>query len=431
MISRRFQGARQTMCRQRGVAILTITVILLLVVTIATLMVARVGLFEQKVVGTDVRSKEVYSAAIGGLEYGVNFFKENYSAIAWSGGDANGVGATGAPSAKNNTVLTADTYQHGITYTLKSHKYPDEWEKGNPRVITVTSTATAVNDSHVTKTVQVDVIWGLTSTFKKSEGGGPGVLDAPPVVVEGCFNDGGVTGTPDLYPNITAVDGVAIMTTQGLADGGTVEDCLVPGHFELCEVTGGNQDDCYPPDEYSEMTQTAYRAGLIPSQSLWSSIFGSITESDLRAMEKRDPVRTMVVDNTYPHYSGQPGWNSGSSTWTASVGSEDEPVILYFDSSIGCPGMTGTLTIWGLVYIEEEDCDNNGWGQVTIYGTLAQAGDLMKLSANTEVHGKNLDFFNPGGGDGSGDDTIDDPPGFISRITVIPGSWRDFTDDDF
>ena len=59
---------------QKGVAILAITILLLLVATLGTLMVGRVGLFEQKMVGTDVRSKEVYSAAIGGLEYGVNWF---------------------------------------------------------------------------------------------------------------------------------------------------------------------------------------------------------------------------------------------------------------------------------------------------------------------------------------------------------------------
>src|SRR5690606_24786079 len=113
---------------QKGVAILAITILLLLVATLGTLMVGRVGLFEQKMVGTDVRSKEVYSAAIGGLEYGVNWFNEdNVLDLAWSDDDGYGIscaGDTATPDpAMPDTDINDDSYAHSITYTLMNSLY--------------------------------------------------------------------------------------------------------------------------------------------------------------------------------------------------------------------------------------------------------------------------------------------------------------------
>src|SRR5690606_25145980 len=186
---------------QKGVAILAITILLLLVATLGTLMVGRVGLFEQKMVGTDVRSKEVYSAAIGGLEYGVNWFNEdNVLDLPWTDADGDGIscaGDTATPDpAMPDTDLNADSYAHTITYTLMNCL--DQ----SPVIVRVSSLAVATADSHVQKTVSVEKMLGVESI---SPFGGtvadedPSVFQGPPVMVEGCMS--GVTGTPDIYPH--------------------------------------------------------------------------------------------------------------------------------------------------------------------------------------------------------------------------------------
>src|SRR5690606_41825149 len=141
----------------KGVSILAITILLLLVAILGTLMVGRVGLFEQKMVGTDVRSKEVYSAAIGGLEYRVNWFNEdNVLDLAWRDADGDGIscaGDTATPDpAMPDTDLNADSYAHTITYTLTKCLHQP------PAIARGSSLAVAPADSHVQKTVYVQMI---------------------------------------------------------------------------------------------------------------------------------------------------------------------------------------------------------------------------------------------------------------------------------
>ena len=410
MTVRSLQGARPS---QRGVAILAITIILLLVATIATLMVGRVGLYEQKLVGTDVRAKEVNSAAVGGLEYAVRWFEENYVDLPWSDADGNGIpcaGDTATPDALANTALSADTYAHQITYTLRNCL--DQ----SPIVATATSRATAVADSHVAKTVEVDVMVGVitNSPFGGTvQGEDPSVFQGPPVMVESCMS--GITGTPDIYPNADL--GIAIGTTQGTVG------CLDHGHFDL---HGGS------------------KLALTPAMSLAQAVFGveitTFTDADdkyakeeaaikekLLALETENPDRVFVVDSTYPHFPAvQPSYNNN---WHNNLGSADAPVILYFDQTVDCPKINGGTTIYGLVYYAKRVCSTNGWGGGTVHGTVAKRGDMTKFTANAAIHGESLDYGDTGGdGEGGDSTTIGEPGGIFSenRFAEIPGSWRDF-----
>src|SRR5690606_538495 len=128
--------------RESGVAILAITIILLLVATIGTMMVGRVGLFEQKLTGTDVRSKEVYAAATKGLEYGVMWVRKHKDESPAGLADA-----LANPPQLDPTEMGADFYEHEITYNLKVKGSRADWEDGGPVikpvVIEVVSKATA------------------------------------------------------------------------------------------------------------------------------------------------------------------------------------------------------------------------------------------------------------------------------------------------
>jgi len=57
----------------------------------------------------------------------------------------------------------------------------------------------------------------------------------------------------------------------------------------------------------------------------------------------------------------------------------------------------------------------NGWGSVTIYGSIGANGGVNKMNANLEIHGV---------GDGAGGmQTINSLPIDASRL---PGTWKDF-----
>lgn len=414
---------------QRGAAILAITMLILIVATIGTLMVGRVGLFEQKAVGMDVRSKEVYSAAVGGLDYGLKWFEDHFADTdLWdtSSADATGKGATASPDSLANADLNADDYSHQITYTLKS---PMDPEKGVPVVVEVASTATAVNDSHVSKTVTVDVVIGVVKAFAPNgDAGNPDVFTGPPILIEGCTSSSNtITGQPDIIYNFP--NGVAVGTTTSMMDTDndgipdtqvSVEDCIdiddIDAHLNLCD----SNNNCEDADAFVA-GGGEFRDTPDSPQSLWSTIFGTNTQADLYVLEAQSPTRILIVDATYPHYAGQPNWNGQQ--WHANVGTATAPVILFFDTSVGCPSINGGTEIYGLVYYETVDCGNQGWGGGTIHGTVAKAGDLSKLNANAVIIDTDIDFSEDVGDD---EETIDLDTLDIVKYAEIPGSWRDY-----
>ena len=184
--------------RERGMATLLATTLLLVVAILGSLAVSRAVFFEQKVAASDLRNKEVYASAISGLDYAVRWMLDNVEV--WAGTSA-------APTALADTQQGVDGYTHSLSYTLLTPSGAD------PAVVQVTSVATATGDTQVTKTVKVKVI--KSSLFT------PSVITGPPLLVEECA--GGVTGTPDIFPG----NGLAIGTVKGSTS------CIGPGHFSV------------------------------------------------------------------------------------------------------------------------------------------------------------------------------------------------------
>ncbi|MBL4707195.1 MAG: hypothetical protein JKY48_01975 [Flavobacteriales bacterium] len=369
---------------QTGMATLMVTLILLIVSTLSALAVSRSAFFERKITGSDVRNKEVYAAAIAGLEYGTKWL-EGHEEV-W---DIGTTGGTATPDALANTDQGADAYAHTITYTLLSDL------DAAPTVIEVSSLATAVGDSQVQKTVKMIVLQSALLTRS--------IIDGPPLLVENCIPSGAniVGGTPNLVP--ATPTSAAIGTTAGDTS------CLDEGHF-----------DVFPDENLTNGTQLdpIVKTSTENDVGLWASVFGSLLESDIISMSIADPARVIYVDGNYAndgYYTGYTG-----STWHDDVGSDhqtdgkyDDQVILYFDSSSNCPTINGGTVIHGLVYFETEGCTSNGWGGGTVYGTVAISGDLNKFNSNATLIDRDLDTF-------------DDRNGFLMVISSVPGSWVDF-----
>lgn len=414
--------------RQGGVATLAITVILLVVATLTVLFAGRVGLVEQRLSGVDVRSKEVHAAAVGGLEYAVNLLERlardsQFNPVdpvfldpsRWEDGPF-GEGARLVVSADSNSdwlpsgtistahgerifypvSMVADAYEYEMVYTLLTPM--DDPDGITPIVIEVAVTARATHDSHVRKTVGVGVALGFSRLFSWSDG----VFDAPPIVVEGC-----ITGTIDGQIGVFPGSGPAVATTLGLSGGATLADCLPAGELKECPAGHAGSHSLCPLVAESSLG-VAY-----PEGSLWSTVFGDISRAELRKVADNHPDRMLWVDQDFSHT----GWNG--SHWHHDVGTAQNPVILFFDESVGCPVLNGGVHIHGIVYFENADCSAHGWGEGVIHGTVAVSGELGSLDANARVVAAAMDFT---GG-------LDDPRfGWTYRLhyAEIPGTWRDF-----
>jgi len=405
LVHRRNAQPRHSL-RQGGAAALLITLILVVIASLSGLVVNKAAFNEQKLSGIDIRSKEVYAAAVGALDYGANQLELAYlnagNGLAWPVGGVLGglqgetltaaafVGAAGATIDQQ-----ADTYTPVVVYTLLTD------ESASPAIIEISATATAVGDSQVSKTITVQY---LISDF-----GTPSMWNAPPLVVENCLSN--VTGTPDIKSN-----GVAIGSLNGS------DACVDPGFFDL----NGNPMAIGDAEIETQMNTN-------PPLTLHETFFGGVTAAQLKAISESEETlgladRTIYyIDANFSDPVGGTAWNGNS--WNDDIGSgttgpgntapytATHAVVLYFDDSVGCPPVNGNVEIWGLVFYQATSCTTQigaqGGGKADIYGTVAFTGDLSKYTANTNIY--DVDLSNGGGG-------LDD----IKIVTALPGSWIDF-----
>jgi hypothetical protein len=378
--------------KQSGAATLLITMILVVIAGLSALVVNKAVFNEQQLSGTDIRSKEVYNAAHGGVDYATGLLQRIYIdpalTVGWNNTDADGHGLKDATAAAaafvNNSAGStfdagADTYTPTASYTLLTDEF------ANPTVIDVVANATATNDAQVTKTISARFI--VSNLITTSIGG------APPLVVEGCISN--ITGTPD----IDTAD-VAIVTLGG----DTSSTCIDKGHFDF---PGGGE---------------AVEAGEdIP---LFDMFFPSLNgdRSAIKSWSDTQEAAGIPLAERSVVYVEAGAVN----TWNDDLGSGDltgaepvpiKPVILFFEAGAGCPTINGNVTIWGLVFYDEASCDvtvgAQGGGKATVYGTVAFSGDLEQFNANTEIIHTDLTDIPPN----SNPDQI---------VSVMPGSLKDW-----
>lgn len=358
-------GAAPGHNHQRGAAALLVTTLLVVIGGLSAWVVNEAMVAEQKITGSNLRNKEVYAGAIGGLDYAIEWLENTgVAGITWS---ATTAGGTAQPPALANSAEGIDSYTHALSYELLTDLSAD------PKLMRVTSIATAVADSHVQKTVSVIVIRSSLISGTTYNG--------PPLLVEDCVS--AVTGTPNIVPRSSS--NLAIGTVNGTSA------CLDPGHFDLNGGTVGS----------------LAAAGV----DLFSTVFGvGRDESDIQSWAAGNPANIIYVDSSY---SGTGLYGFNGNNWGTNVGSANSNVILYFDDSVGCPKLNGGVVIYGLVYFEQADCSSQGWGGAEVHGTVAFSGDLTKFTANPELIGDPLDSL-------GGDDST------FAVVSVVPGSWRDF-----
>ncbi|MFT5482279.1 MAG: hypothetical protein ACI9GW_000928 [Halieaceae bacterium] len=377
-------GSSTYLVRQRGMVTLLVSLLLLTIASLATLAVGKAVYFEQKLTGSILRSKEVQSAATHGMEYAMDYLQSG-NTITWSPDSSAGSTATiplGTTSHGQSDTGT-DSYTHSIMLTNLT-------DAGGVTVVQLASTATGVIDSHVSRTVTVNLVMtGILS----ARGG-----DAPPIVVQGCMSN--VTGNPDLYPSAgqPAIASLSCSSTCPAPDG--VSGCIDTGNFSATDSNG----NALVPVPVSNINTT---------DGLWATIFG-ISRAQFSALAVSHPATFIEVSAGYEstgYYSSAYNGNK----WSTDTGTVSAPVIMVFEATEGCPKINGGTDIVGVVFFEQASCSTQGWGSGTITGTVAITGDMVKHTANAELRQFPMAPFFGGGGAGA-----------FNYVSIIPGSWRDF-----
>ena len=386
------QAGEKKRTGQSGAALLATTSLLLVVASVGVLTMAEISRAQQRTAGNELRLKEVYSVASGSLEYAQGWLRENFASVTFSDGDGDGHSESGdsaAPLTLPDVALNTDRYSRSVTYTLLTSVNPTD--AFMPRIIEIEATATAVNDSHVSKTLRSTAMLASTGIFSDHSASQSG-FSGPPLIIENCL--AAASGSPSFHP----LRSVSIGTTEGNAG-----------------------DSCLPTDRLN--LNSGVRQALSPPRTLWQTVFRTdLSEADLLRLQELAPSRVFFVDDNFPYFPAlQPGLGA---RWETDAGSVDEPIILYFaaDQGTSCSRIDIGTVIHGLVYYADDDCISTGFAGGTIHGTLAKAGNAAILNAGTTVFGTELAFREAGKGDGRSIDIGISKPVF----TVLPGSWRDF-----
>lgn len=358
--------------RQRGAATITLVLVLLGVMSLATLTAAKVGMNEHYISGNDMRAREAKEIAEAGLEYGIAWASKN--SIPWAG--ANNVTCLASTAVLGCPSLpTVTDSSSGESYGISSLSFA-RVDAGSS-FIQITAVATGISDSSISAISQANI---QQSGLLTDAGVG-----APPLVFDGCM--GNITGNPDIRPGWTDSDNdnvkdpseidTALMTSAPAS-------CVNLGHLD---INGGN---------------AAFNQ---PIGVLWDYYF-SVSPATL----KKQASKTLST-------AGGVYWIEGARANTfnnTTYGSRANPAIIIIAD--GCNKLKGTIN--GIVFFLERNACGvgkmNGWGNVTINGSVAVNGGVNKLTANSE--------FISVGNDGNGGKITNTP----IRASRLPGTWKDF-----
>lgn len=365
---------------QRGIATITITVALLLLLGIGALTISKMAVMEQRIVGNELRAQEAHEAAKASFEWAQAYLAiTSIPDTAWTAGTTQTY--TGSSLTPPTLSYTTGDFTPTITLT-RNPSYPDFIRV----VSTATSSSMSVDGSSISATVSATVTTKPVIP--------PGSTAAPPILLSGCITDP-PTGTPDVYTN----GGIAVATLSS-ADTAT---CLPTGHLKSqpadTDVPLSEKMNNYPhPPDNGSGDPMVWQTTMNMTVAQFAAI--AQTNSDAGP-----GYRYYYLDGT----RNIPGGTYGSPT---------APVVIAFHS--GCAAKpNGNTTIYGyVIFLQQDSCtgstDLNGWGNVALYGSLIVNGNAEKPNANTGFHV----WGTVSGGGGTGLPAY--PPG------IIPGTWKDF-----
>lgn len=360
--------------KQQGAATLIITIISLVIITMIVLFAANYTVMQQKITSNDYRKHQALAAAEAGLDYAIPYLALNQSTILAN--PVNGFLVNYSDSNTTNVTL-GNQSKYSFSYTNPIANRYD--------LLTITSKGVS-DDNSSTKTVQQQVKFGAHLVFPPTN----------PLISQSNINLTGNTNIINTQSNSTV-----------RAGGGVT----LSGSAQTTTSTGKSSTSSTIKSDVQQNDNTL--ATQSPSD-LFKSYFG--VDSQVLKNNIDNYYTNSISTNYSTLLNGKQGtsiWidqSSGDATLSGNVtlGTAEKPVILIVNGNLQ---LTGTATIYGLVYVMGGSVTKQLGGTLDIYGGLIATGNITINGTAKITFDTNLLT------------TIHKTLGYYAKV---PGSWRDF-----
>lgn len=419
---------------QRGVVTLTASIVLLIVVIIATLYANRVQIFDLKTSANHYRYTQAFEMAEKGSEIAISWLQvraatpDNQNTTCTAGQPIPITKAVwGCLPGTTSAQCAVDPYEYMNTSAACNSGYPtiSATDIGDAQLeanILIRRKRGSIADAYRVEIISEGRTPNYTTStdpFKSRATVSQAIAMVPfianpapvnpeaPILIKGGISN--VTGTPDICPDSPTSTAI----NQGNRQDCSAGSAVTPGvAIATMQATTAGFIDAGNFNTHGGAI-TALNA---PTLTAWEVLFPGLVEADIKAMSEYQYANLPIASRTVFYYGTGSSYGSPPNKISA-IGSDSQPVVMVFSSSSytgsNCPGF-GPGAFYGVFYMGN-DCDGQGWGNADIYGTLTVEGTLTKLSANTINRYSQLGNLLGNTGKLAAGKTV-----------RIPGSWRDF-----
>lgn len=372
--------------RQRGVATLVVSVGVALLMAVAAVGMMRSGMLEQKIAANDLRMREAQEIAEAGMQYVI------------ASGSAPGNQCPPDLNLSNNNYIFNKidlSSVVGVQTTSESYGVSVRWchkTLSNTKIYFVRSQA-EIPSAEAGKDPVVKAF--VESWFIKKKDSFLNDVDVfPPFFVKGDF-------CPEVVKNnrsSPSCNGNASIGDSGAYNQDYGKWVIASGVANVGSLHQKNSQSNKPAGVPSSVIESNREI----NSSAWEYAFNvTLAKAKALALEnKGEPF----------YYFGNKNVNSSVVGGHKPLGSKTNPIVLIIekDSKGKCPNVQ--LDVYGVVYINGP-CDENGWGNAKIYGSVISDGSITKLTGNPTFYKFDATLWS----------------GLVgSAGFIVPGTWRDF-----
>jgi len=419
---------------QKGAAVLMISVVILIAVTIVIIYAARVGLLDQKISGNEYRHKQAFAMAEAGMEQAGSFLREN--PVLHDGNVADGwvtcVGSTAIFPC--DIAGVTQVFATVVTGTSIASSVPTSLVGSQAFLVLTASGTTAigagVSDDNTGAAI-AQVSYAKTSLLT------PGSI--PPLMIPSGTLSGNFNIVPDPNGGGPGVP-ISIWAKDTLGAGSGNWKTCDHGEYKdggsVCTDTKGDGESgaaawlaCSCDKERSNKTNlqsdvVLYSAADFPD-SPFAYVFGAgstITAAELTLLKAEIKARAEATGLLLPNCNNlqtqvnalnRPAlvWIDGDCATGAgsTIGSRARPVILVVDGDLT---INANSEFWGIVI---------GLGDFSLNGGPVIHGSAISENSATLTNGTYYQVYDEAVFSNLRDDTVN------TDIAKVAYSWRDFT----
>ncbi len=428
--------------RQKGAAVLLVSIVLLIGVTLITVFAARVGVLDQRIAANEYRHKEAQASAGAALDEASGFLDSNKNL--YDGTGSGWTDCTSSTALQNTFPCSTSTNTYEMVYStvagtnISELAYTTTLSNGadSKSYLVFTTSASSGNILTAIGTGQsIDGSGQSTEQVSYSKGTifVPGQV--PPIMTPNISLSGGFTivgnpnldGAPGVYATVWAT------TVNAGSGGGSWQTCR-PGDYKdgakVCIDEYGPGDnwsgcDCDTstdlitglPDKFLSYRDAGDQflgddildASVFPfPTNVFQFVFG-MSKSDMETFVSNKGEHEASCDDVdFTSLTSPYVWITGDCRiGGAEYGDRTIPVVLIVEGNFS---VTGGLNYWGLIY---------GMDAITLNSNSLVHGSVIAESPSKLTNGGYHQIWDPGVLDALGDDDLNS---FLAKLKY---SWTD------